>query len=98
MKKEAEFHIGDGQHLTLKTTYTVEMKDKLRLITGEGKGTDLDVTITADFEKIPKAYHLLFMQMMSVRYGGIVNIYDNTAPFSDPKESKKKWYQFWKSN
>ena len=98
MKKEAEFHIGEGQHLTMKTTHTVHMKDKLRLITGEGKGIDLDINITADFEKIPKQYHLLFMQMMCVRYGGLVNVYDNTSPFEDPKEPKKKWYQFWKSN
>ena len=98
MKKEAEFHIGYLQHLTIKTTYTVEMKDKLRLVTGEGKGLDLDVNVTADFEKIPKEYHLLFMRMMSIKYGGIVNIYDNTAPFEDPKKPKKKWYQFWKNN
>jgi hypothetical protein len=98
MKKEAEFHISDGQYLTMKTTYTVEMKDKLRLLTGEGKGQDLDITITADFEKIPKEYHLLFMRMMMVRYGGIVNVYDNTSPFEDPKKPKKPWYKFWKSN
>jgi hypothetical protein len=74
------------------------MKDKLRVLTGDGKGLDLDVTITADFEKIPKEHHLLFMQMMCVRYGGLVNIYDNTSPFEKPNTSKKKWYQFWKSN
>ena len=96
MKKEAEFHIGDGQHLTMKTTYTVEMKDKLRVLTGDGKGLDLDVSITADFEKIPKEHHLLFMRMMMVRYGGIVNIYDNTNPFEDPQSPKKPWYKFWK--
>jgi hypothetical protein len=49
MKKEAEFHVSDGQYLTMKTTYTVEMKDKLRLSTGDGEGQDLDITITADF-------------------------------------------------
>ena len=96
MKKEAEFHIGDGRHLTIKTTSTVQLKDKLRLVTGDAKGLDLEVNITADFEKIPKEYHLLFMQMLCVRYGGIVNIYDNTSPFEDPKVKKKKWYQFWK--
>jgi hypothetical protein len=98
MKKEAEFHISDGQYLTMKTTYTVQMKDKLRLLIGEGKSRDLDITITADFEKIPKEYHLLFMKMMMVRYGGIVNIHDNTNPFEDPKTPKKPWYKFWKSN
>jgi hypothetical protein len=33
---------------------------------------------------------------MIVRYGGIVNIYDNTQPFANPNPKKKKWYQFWK--
>ena len=46
MKKEAEFYIGDGQHLTMKTTYTVEMQDKLRLLSGDGKGQDLNITIS----------------------------------------------------
>ena len=48
MKKEAEFHISDGQYLTMKTTYTVQMKDKLRLLIGEGKSRDLDITITCE--------------------------------------------------
>ena len=74
------------------------MRDKLRLLTGDGKGTDLDIIISADFEKIPKEYHLLFMRMMMVRYGGVVNIYDNTSPFEDPKVPKKPWYKFWKTN
>jgi hypothetical protein len=37
------------------------------------------------------------MQMMSVRYGGAVNIWDNTHPFANPEIKKKKWYQFWKN-
>jgi hypothetical protein len=98
MKKQAEFHIGDGQHLTMKTTYTVEMRDKLRLLSGDGKGQDLDITISADFEKIPKEYHLLFMRMMMVKYGNVVNIHYNTNPFEDPNTTKKSWYQFWKTN
>ena len=51
--KEAEYHIGDGKHLTMKQTTTVSMKDQLRLMTGEGKGITLDVEIKADFDKIP---------------------------------------------
>ncbi len=95
-KEEAEYHIGDGKYLTMKQTTTVEMKDQLRLMTGEGKGITLDVSIKADFEKIPPQYHLLFLQMMSVRYGGMVNIWDNTQPFAKPEVKKKKWYQIWK--
>jgi hypothetical protein len=95
-KEEAEYHIGDGKYLTMKQTTTVEMKDQLRLMTGEAKGLSLDVSIKADFEKIPPEYHQLFMQMMQVRYGGLVNIWDNTSPFIKPEVKKKKWYQIWK--
>jgi hypothetical protein len=94
--KKADFHIGDGRHLTVKSTTTVSMKDQLRLMTGEGKGINLDVEIKADFDKIPSEYHQLFMQMMQVRYGGIVNIWDNTQPFTKPEVKKKRWYQLWK--
>ncbi len=95
-KIEGEFHIGDGAHLTVKSSTIVEMRDHLKLMTGDGTSTTLDVVIKADFDKIPPQYHQLFMQMMSVRYGGIVNIWDNTQPFAKPEVSKKKWYQFWK--
>jgi hypothetical protein len=91
------FHIGDGSHLTVKSSTIVEMHDHLKLMTEDGKSTSLDVVIKADFDKIPSEYHQLFMQMMSVRYGGIVNIWDNTKPFSKPDVKEKKWYQFWKS-
>ncbi len=95
-KIEGEFHIGDGAHLTVKSSTIVEMRDHLKLMTGDSKSTTLDVVIKADFDKIPPQYHQLFMQMMSVRYGGIVNIWDNTQPFAKPEVKKKKWYQFWK--
>ena len=97
-QKEGEFHIGDGNYLMVKSSTIVEMHDHLKLMTGDGKATTLDVVIKADFEKIPPEYHQLFMQMMSVRYGGIVNIWDNTKPFTKPEVKKRKWYQFWKSN
>ena len=95
-QKEGEFHIGDGSHLLVKSSTVVEMHDHLKLMIGDGKSVLLDVKILADFEKIPPEYHQLFCQMMMVRYGGIVNIWDNTQPFAKPEVSKKKWYQFWK--
>jgi hypothetical protein len=94
-KKDAEFHIGDGKHLTIKTSTVVQMNDQLKLMTGEGKGITLDIEIKADFDKIPPGYHQMFMQMMQIRYGSIVNIWDNTQPFSK-QEVKKRWWQFWK--
>ena len=95
-EKKGEFHIGNGSHLTVKSSTIVEMHDYLKLMTGEGKSLTLDVKILADFDKIPPEYHQLFCQMMQVRYGGIVNIWDNTQPFAKPEAKKKKWYQIWK--
>jgi hypothetical protein len=95
-KEEAEFHIGDGKHLTMKQTTIVSMKDQLTLVTGEAKGISLDVEIKADFDKIPPHYHQLFMQMMQIRYGGLVNIWDNTQPFTPIEKQPRKWYQIWK--
>jgi len=94
--KPGEFHIGDGEHLTIKSSTVVEMHDYLKLVVDNGNTIMLDVEIKADFEKIPHEYHQLFCQMMMVRYGGIVNIWDNTQPFAKPEIKKKKWYQFWK--
>jgi hypothetical protein len=34
--------------------------------------------------------------MMMVRYGGVVNIWDNTQPFAKPDVKQRKWYQIWK--
>ena len=97
-QKEGEFYIGDGSHLTIKSSTIVEMHDHLKLMIGDGKSISLDVKILADFEKIPPAYHQLFCQMMMVRYGASLNIWDNTQPFAKPEVKKKRWYQFWKSN
>ncbi len=95
-QKEGQYHIGNGSHLTMKSSTIVEMHDYLKIMTGEGKGITLDVEIKADFNKIPPEYHQLFCQMMMVRYGGIVNIWDNTQPFAKPEVKKKKWYQIWR--
>jgi hypothetical protein len=95
-QKEGEFHIGDGKHLMVKSSTVVSMNDQLRLMTGEGKSITLNVEIKADFDKIPQPYHQMFLQMLQIRYGGIVNIWDNTQPFTPPEKQKKKWYQIWK--
>lgn len=95
-EKINEFHIGSGKHLVVKSSTIVEMHDSLRLMIDDAKAISLDIEIKTDFSKIPSEYHEVFLQMMSVRYGGIVNLWDNTNPFSKPVVSKKKWYQIWK--
>ena len=96
-QKNDVYYIGDGSHLTMKSSTIVKMDDHLKLMIGDGKSISLDVEIKADFETLPKEYHQLFCQMMMVRYGGVVNVWDNTQPFAKPEVSKRKWYQFWKS-
>lgn len=97
VKKESEFYMGDGNHLTVKSSTIASMNDQLKLMIGDGKSITLDVEIKADFEKIPSEYHYLFIQMMQVRYGSIINLWDNTQPFTKPGPKKKKWYEFWKN-
>lgn len=95
-EKKGEFYIGDGSHLTVKSSTIVRMQDHLKLMIDDGKSISLDVEIKADFDKLPPEYHQLFCQMMMVRYGGIVNIWDNTQPFAKPEIKKKRWWQIWK--
>jgi hypothetical protein len=92
---EQELFIGDTNHLVMKTSYTVTMTDKISIHKGGKRPVELDIKITADFEKVPSEYHNTFIQMLSARYGGTVNVYDNTEPFAT-KSNKKKWYQIWK--
>jgi len=94
---QSEIHVGDAKYLTMKTSTIIEMRDRLKLMVGNGESVELDVLIKADFDNIPSEYQQLFCQMMTVRYGGIVNIWDNTQPFVKPEVKNKKWYQFWKS-
>lgn len=93
---EAEFQIGDTNHLVMKATYTVEMTERLSLVLPGRKALSMDVKISADFEKIPSEYHNTFIQMLSAKYGGTVNCYENTEPFAIIGKKKKKWYQLFK--
>jgi len=96
MTDKSELYIGNGNHLTVKSSYLVEMKDELKLLKTDDSSVNLTVKITANFENIPDEYHQIFLQMMSARYGGSINCYDNITPFEMPKPKKKKWYQIFK--
>ena len=95
-QKEGEYYIGDTSYLTMKSSTIIEMRDQLKLLIEDGKSVNLDISIKADFDKIPPEYQQLFCQMMQVRYSGIVNVWDNTQPFAKPDAKPKKWYQIWK--
>ena len=62
-QNEEIFYIGDGSHLTVKSTTIVEMCDHLKLMVGDGEDVSLDVKILADFEKIPPKYHFLLSSL-----------------------------------
>lgn len=95
---EADLLLGDTNHLKVKASYTVEMYDKLH-VTRPGKPpVSLDITIVADFESVPKEYHNTFIQMLSARYGGTINCYENVEPFAIITNKKRKWWQIWKQN
>jgi hypothetical protein len=95
MTEKSELYLGNGQHLTVKSSYLVEMRDQLKLLRNDDSIT-LNVKITANFENLPDEYHQIFLQMMSARYGGTINCYSNITPFQIPKPHEKKWFQFWK--
>lgn len=96
-KKKTEFRIDGIQNLIINTSTIVCMKDRLSLYTGNGSELiELDINIKADFKDLPQEYHHIFASMMTSRYGGVVNCYDNTKPFTDTSKNKKKWWQFWK--
>ncbi len=93
---ESEIHLGDGNHLTMKTSTTVSIQETLKLYKTGRLPIELKVKIIADFEKIPSEYHNTFLQMLSAKYGGTVNCYSNTEPFTVKEPKKKKWFQIWK--
>jgi hypothetical protein len=96
--KQGQYHIGGGQHLTVKLSHTIQMKDNLVLFTGDTNNPviELPIDIKADFEKIPIEWHQTLIQMMMVRYGGVIRIDSNTKPFSVPFKTKRRWYNFLK--
>lgn len=97
--KEAQIYLGDGKHLSMKSSTIVTLKNTLSLFRGENKSPlELVVNISADFDNIPAEYHHIFLQMLSVRYGGSINALDVTQdPFAVLKNKKHKWYEIWKN-
>ena len=96
--KQGQYHVGNGHHLTVKSSYIVQMNDNLMLFTGDTSDplVELPIEIKADFEKIPPEWHQTLIQMMSVRYGGIVKCHNNIKPFDVPFKTKRRWYNFLK--
>jgi hypothetical protein len=90
-----DFHIGNGNYITLQTSSLVRLQEQFIIYTEDGPIT-LNVDVTADFAKIDKKYHEIFFNVLSSKYLNRVVFGDN--PFSECKPIvERKWWQFWKS-
>jgi hypothetical protein len=91
-----EFSLGNGNNLEIKCSTIVTLNQSL-IVINQGETLSLDVTINADFGTIPEKYHEIFLNVLSSKYYGRAVFGDN--PFSQSlSNSKKRWWQFWKSN
>jgi hypothetical protein len=80
----------DSGHLTMQGSGLVTIKTSIKIY---GTGTELPVTIEADFNKIPHNLHSLYYQSLVSQYNTSVGVYNNTKE-DEPKtikEQKSEW-------
>ena len=80
----------DNGSLTMKGSGKVQIKTSVKIY---GTGTELPVTIEADFNKIPHHLHQIYLQSLVSHYTTSVNVYSNTKD-EEPKtikEQKSEW-------
>jgi hypothetical protein len=80
----------DSGHLTMQGSGLVTIKTSIKIY---GTGTELPVTIEADFNKIPHNLHSLYYQSLVSQYNTSVGVYNNTKDV-EPKtieEKKSEW-------
>ena len=79
----------DNGRLTMKGSGKVRINTAIKIY---GTGTELPITIQADFNNVPPHLHQLYMQSMIGSYGR-VNVYDNTKDDESKtiKEKKSGW-------
>jgi hypothetical protein len=86
--------INGSENLTMKGSGKVRINTAIKIY---GTGTELPVTIQADFNNVPPHLHQLYMQSMVGSYGN-VNVYDNTKDETKPPSNKnnmKKLKEFF---
>ena len=94
-EKNADFHIGDGSYINIKTSSIVKLNEQFIIYSEDGP-ISFTVDVIADFAKIDKRYHEICFNLLSSKYLNKVAFGDN--PFSECKPIvKRKWWQFWKS-
>ena len=82
----------DASHLTMKGSGKVQIKTSIKIY---GTGTELPVTIEADFNNIPHNLHSLYYQALTHQYNTSVRVYNNTD--DEPKTIKEKKSE-WRIN
>ena len=82
----------DNGRLTMKGSGLVKIKTSIKIY---GTGTELPVTIEADFNNIPHNLHSLYYQSLAHQYNTSVNVYNNTD--DEPKTIKEKKSE-WRIN
>ena len=82
----------DNGRLTMKGSGKVLIKTQIKIY---GTGTELPVTIEADFNNIPHNLHQMYLQSLMSRYNTSVNVYNNTD--DEPKTIKEKKSE-WRIN
>jgi hypothetical protein len=94
-KQNKEVFLGGGHNLNMRSSSLVTTQQTLTLLTSTHGSIQLSVDIQADFDSIPEEYREVFLNMMSVKYLGVVSFGDN--PFSQCLPApKKRWWQIWK--
>ena len=90
-QKDMSIYItSDNGRLTMEGSGKVQIKTSIKIY---GTGTELPVTIEADFNKIPHNLHSLYYQSLVSQYNTSVGVYNNTKE-DEPKtieEQKSEW-------
>ena len=82
----------DNGRLTMKGSGLVKIKTSIKIY---GTGTELPVTIEADFNNIPHNLHSLYYQALTHQYNTSVRVYNTTD--DEPKTIKEKKSE-WRIN
>ena len=85
--------IPDNGRLTMKGSGKVLIKTSIKIY---GTGTELPVTIEADFNNVPHNLHQMYLQSLMSQYNTSVNVYSNTKE-DEPKTVKEKKSE-WRIN
>ena len=86
----------DSSYLTMKGSGKVYIKTSIKIY---GTGTELPVTIEADFNNIPHNLHQIYYQSLVSQYNTSWNVYDNTKdeeqePYPMTIEEKQKEWRW----